>query len=716
MKNNLFTTLICGGLGLFGGLFVATGAYKDMVKTLSILGISAIPTAYVTSVILDTRNTRRLNEVKTTLENAQKTAADFHKKNEKLITDNASINQSIRQLELEKKKLLEQIGIDKTTLTENLQNLSVELHGCQNELNIKDDQLNQLQAEILVLERTLAEHKQELETLQSEHQEQVEESQAEIDQWELKFDEMVEKAAHEKFLVARQTELQRIFDEHDAVNQQFQNIIDRTMVWADKVRTSHANKSAFIKQMTRNFNETLDGVASKIKDSEETWLAENELLREKIAVLQQQKSGEILEPEYMPRDFNRCTDISNGIANKLSHFYGVHLRVNGFEETETSLRVGYAYSKSLNPQQLLDIFEKDGKDITRSLGLYQITASIDKLSPTFVLSIKPERPKPESDEDIYKQGLVPASQFAHQIFLATDHTTKGKPTMRVMSSTGGGKGIAVKNVLAYFADLEGWEVWLSDPVDGSEEDYWNCPKIATNPSEAGKAYQQFVKLHKNRQKKETALTDKFVLGVWDEFDKQHDDDDKETAKAIMTAIRHTKQRQILIGQSGEVGENHWTWDAMNNCSLLFIENAITTAIKHDKDLGWSLTKKREIQKKYEKFAEWARLKNEVGNIPNENAYRIALLVIGDRWTFLEVPSAHKGIIKSGKAYIRESFDATPTQWIEISHPSELIQAKSVAPCCPYCTSTNIRKNGKNRKGEQIYLCNDCDATPKRWTI
>lgn len=266
------------------------------------------------------------------------------------------------------------------------------------------------------------------------------------DQWE-ETTESVEKVSDEKFQIARDTELQRIFDEHDAVNQQFQNIIDRTMIWADKVRTSHANKSAFIKQMTRNFNETLDTVGNKIKEQEQTWLAEIELLREKVAVLQQQNAGEILEPEYLPRDFNRATDISNGIAHVLRHFYNVSLRVNGFEETEGLLKVGYAYSKSLDPKVLLDIFDKYGKDITKSLGLYSISATVDKISPTFVLKIKSERPKPESDEDIYKQGLIPAFQFAHQIFLATDHTAKGKPTMRVMSSTGGGKGIAVKNVL-----------------------------------------------------------------------------------------------------------------------------------------------------------------------------------------------------------------------------------------------------------------------------
>lgn len=41
---------------------------------------------------------------------------------------------------------------------------------------------------------------------------------------------------------------------------------------------------------------------------------------------------------------------------------------------------------------------------------------------------------------------------------------------------------------------------------------------------------------------------------------------------------------ILIGQSSEVGKNGWTWDEMNNCSLLFIGDAVGTAIKHAEDM------------------------------------------------------------------------------------------------------------------------------------
>lgn len=693
MKRNLYTTVLCGGLGLFGGLFVATGAYKDLSKSLSLLALATLPTAYITHLIVDTRAVRRINEVKDTLTSAQKTASEFHKKNEKLGVELAKSNQSIRQLELDKKQLDEKVKF-----------LAESLTTCQNELPIKSNEIATLQAEITVLQTTLTEHKEEIEELQ-----------AECDQWEQKFDELVDKASDEKFQIARETELQRIFDEHDAVNQQFQNIIDRTMVWADKVRASHANKSAFIKQMTRNFNETLDTVGNKIKEQEQTWLAEIELLREKVAVLQQQNAGEILEPEYLPRDFNRSTDISNGIAHSLRHFYGVPLRVNGFEETEAGLRVGYAYSKSLDPQKLLDIFEKAGKDITKSLGLYQITVSVDKLSPTFICSIKTERPKPPTDEQIYKDGLIPVSQFCDQLFIATDHRKQGKPTLRVMAATGDGKGIVVKNLLNYFTEQENWEIWLSDPVSESSEDYWHCPKMARGVSEAGKAYQMFADLHRARQAKAPTFTDRFVLGVFDEFDKQHSDDDKETAKAIMTAIRHTNQRQVLIGQCAEVGDNGWTWDSMNNCALLVLGNSIGTLIKHlNKDMGWTITKVNKLKKEHEKFKDWANVKNEAEpDRPNENAYRIALLVVGDKYSFLEVPSAHKGILRNGKGIFRDELTTKKLQ-VQTNEPTVAPVSTSAYPKrlkgqykCPDCSHCTQNFKDTTSRGTPRYVCENC---------
>ncbi len=411
-----------------------------------------------------------------------------------------------------------------------------------------------------------------------------------------------------------------------------------------------------------------------------------------------------------------CGNIINDFIQYCHRQLNIAFKGLQFEINDEVVNFGLHYPKTQDAFAIVEVLKQNSKAIEKYLEIWKLV-HVEYIAKYDVISVsyRVTPPKPPGDEGIYKDGLIPASQFTDQIYIATDHSKKGKPTLRVMSSTGGGKGIAVKNILAYFTTLEGWELWLSDPLDGSEEDYWNCAKIAKTPKEATEAYKKFTELHRVRQQKQPTFTDKFVLAIFDEFDRQHSDADKETAKTIMTAIRHTKQRQILIGQSGEVGENNWTWDAMKNCALLFIEDAVTTAIKHDKDLGWSLTKKREVQKKYEKFSEWARLKNESGNIPNENAYRIALLVVGDNYKFLEIPSAHQGIIRSGAGIVRDSFDViSSNSGVINSNIPEIESIKTpifeIKVVCPHCESTSFKRNGKTKTSTPVqkYKCKHCN--------
>jgi hypothetical protein len=411
-----------------------------------------------------------------------------------------------------------------------------------------------------------------------------------------------------------------------------------------------------------------------------------------------------LEEASKPHRFPAAVEQSRVGNAIIDYYYRTHIVLDGidWDDTETGYKLMFHVGR--NGSRFISADMLNANDAPQKLK--EVSGAINV--PEFkhntrgghvFLEIQTRHPKKKdtTKDDIYKLGLIPASQFCDRLLVATDHTKKGKPTLRVMAATGDGKGIAVKNLIAHYLTLSGWEIWLSDPVDDSDEDYWYCAKVATNSREAGKAYSKFVELHKTRQNKLPAFTDNYVLGVFDEFDKQHNDKDKEDAKALMTAIRHTKQRQILIGQCSEVGANHWTWNDMSNCAMLCLEGSIGQLIKHYNDLGWSLTKKREIQKQYEKLAEWARLNNESDDIPNENAYRIGLLAVGDRYEFLEIPSAHKGILRSGAGLIRESLAID----LATANPD-------VSILCPHCGHDEHIKKGKLASGKQQYACKACN--------
>jgi predicted RNA-binding Zn-ribbon protein involved in translation (DUF1610 family)/predicted nucleic acid-binding Zn-ribbon protein len=331
-------------------------------------------------------------------------------------------------------------------------------------------------------------------------------------------------------------------------------------------------------------------------------------------------------------------------------------------------------------------------------------ADIALMSATVVLKQKPV--EPPSDKDIYRI-LEPAENFGAIIRKYHNHKEGGKPTLRVMGGTGGGKSLATKVIIKSYVDSEdGWEIRLSDPMDGSEEDYWDIVKVATDDRTAKKAFAEVVREFDARTVKSSRFPQQKLLAVFDEFDKQHDDDDKDDAKRIWTAIRHHSIRLILMGQSSQVGANGWQWDDMRNCTLLFVGDAVISATNKYKELGWDLKTKNRIDREYRQISEWMTAKNTNEELPPESQYRLALLVCGSVIKFLEIPKAVIGAIDNGRSWIvSKPWEFSNADWVEIESPALVMPTV----CCPHCGRTSIKKNGKDKatKTIQQYKCNDC---------
>uniref|UniRef100_A0A0C1R284 Uncharacterized protein n=1 Tax=Tolypothrix bouteillei VB521301 TaxID=1479485 RepID=A0A0C1R284_9CYAN len=417
-------------------------------------------------------------------------------------------------------------------------------------------------------------------------------------------------------------------------------------------------------------------------------------------------------------------------GNKISEYYYRYFRFKldclDWQETEVGCR--FIFSIGRNPGITLKELEQENS----SERLAALVGAIDKTFPkieihshnaTVTIEIQTKLPVKQplpTAEDIFREcGIIRAELFGQTI--RKYHIEKtGKPTLRVMSATGGGKGIAIKNLLDYYLhNLDGYEIWLSDPQDGSEEDYWNCEKAATNPNQASNLFNKFAQLLRSRDAKTSTDPNIPVLAIFDEFDKKHDLDDKKTASEIWTTIRHHSMRLVLIGQSGEVGKNRWTWDEMNNCCLLFISNAIDTFIKHaDKDLGMNPETLEKFSKSYSKASKWIAKVNE--DISPENQYRLAALYCNGQALLLEIPVAHKGMLTDGKSWLaskpfEKALSSNNQVNRVISNILNEVQNEVVNDVlkpvitCPHCESPNVKKNGKDKatKTIQQYKCNDC---------
>jgi hypothetical protein len=689
------TTAIAGSF--LAGYGISSYFNKNLASTIGVATGGGLFGAGLTYMILDNRHTH----VKNNLQN----------KLDALTTDFNSLKRSKTELETSKSQL------DKMLLSANelIAQLKLEIGDLS---DIKEDN----RAEIFSLQLKLAESQKHLESAiaqRNEFKATAEFKESELVSFEREFKDTVNQKASELYQARLDKEVERVTLEQFALLQETIDTLQQMSAFTGKVYNRHQTQREYALGLTEDFHAFKSKCDESKQRAYDELLSVNAGLNQQLALLSQKLADGMTEPEY--KDFGLASvegRIINGFVEWCYRHLQTPFKVLAFDSSEDITSFGLDYPKSQSPENIVNSLQAHIEILAKFLGIFKIIR-VEYLGKYDVIAVsyRHTAPKPDSDDDIFKAGLLPRSMFCDAIFKATDHTTSGKPTLRIMAATGEGKGICTKHIVAYFAELEGWETWISDPIHGSEQDYWDCPKLAKDKAQARKAYGEFAKLHATRKDlKIDGFTPNFVLGIFDEFDKQHEDDDKETAAKIMTAIRHTKQRQILIGQTAEVGSNGWKWDDMKQCSLLVLGESIGTLCKHlVKDLGWTLKKSNEVKKQYEKFSDWANKKNDSNpDLPPENITRIGLLITGSKFQFLELPIPHKGIIRSER--VRSSLSInTQNQSILNNIDGDKLESKNkvLTPdiTCSHCGSVKFTRHSKvSDTTLHRYLCKSCKET------
>ncbi|MTJ56064.1 hypothetical protein FJR38_27180 [Anabaena sp. UHCC 0253] len=455
-----------------------------------------------------------------------------------------------------------------------------------------------------------------------------------------------------------------------------------------------------IKAIQAEFGQVADGVISAYKQDFSEVVNDGLAQSQELETLQNQilsLNGK-LQDLSKPLQFvgtSESARVGNSIINYYSSKLGITLDAIDFSSTSEGYKLLFHLSRNnrfIPCDQLNDGNNPDKiKELSGSLNSPKFTQSERGNYVSLEIELRKMEKKSATIEDI-RRLIEPSNKFGEIV----SRYHQNKPTLRVMTRTGGGKGIAVKNLLHHYINhWEGWELWLSDPQHGSFEDYWNCPKIAKSPTQAANILDTFIEEFNDRKENQSFNPDIPVMGIFDETDKTFDKKQKAGISQIWTEIRHRKMKLILIGQSSEVGKNGWTWDEMNNCGLMFIGDAIGTAIKHADDMGWSSEMKNKIPSIYAKVSEFFNSQN--ADILVKNHYRLALLVDGMKYDFVEIPTALEGGLTNNKSWLVSS----PWQSKAIK------EGQNIA--CVHCGSVNIKKNGKSGD-KQRYSCNSCSKS------
>jgi hypothetical protein len=550
------------------------------------------------------------------------------------------------------------------------------------------------QATLQALMEQLNGAKTKLEVTEAEFKAKIDHLESDLQAFDLSYEKDLETETAKQIKAVKKAHLTTWFEEFHtgqgkaiSVAEQYQNI-------THTLYQLNLGAKRKLEEIQTYYDDTIARFLAKQREMVQAHAEEIEALNQRIAVLQQKELGRLVEPELIETGYSGVKQAANDIATMIYRMTQkqIALRVYSVTEREGEIKVGYEISRGADRVAMAKQIESVAEDLKHRVGVHEIlevepSSTLEGIILRFRLD-----PAPAFNDDVIYKYLTKASEFGAT--LRKHHNSKegGKPTLRVMTATGGGKTIAVKNLIQSYVQHEtGFEIWLSDPQDGSNEDHWDIPKLATDRDSAQHLFKDFVKEFDARSKKASDHATVPLLGVFDEFDKSHTDTDKENAKRIWTAIRHQKMRLILMGQSGLVVENGWKWDDMLNCTLLFIGDAIKTATGKSNPLSFSRQKLRGLKSDYEAIDAWIAKKN--AHLSDPKKYRIALLVNGNHTEFLELPPAITGEIENGKSIMasRKWESESTSKSTEAEQTAAPIQA---SPRCPECGAMLTSKNAK----------------------
>src|SRR4028118_2346212 len=343
MKNK--SVLIGSGVfGLLAGFAVMTGSLT--IKNITVAGMLALPTAFVTHLVSDSVAQKRINQAEERVKEIERTL-------------NCAVS---------KNAFLEDVEARSLHLTEELNKVRAALQLALGE-HQKASELNQY------LQQSLSALQADLEASQGK----VEELQAECEEWELQFSDRVESAADAKFQQAKKAEIERIFQEHDAITSQAMALFRQLQGWGEKVAHGHAAKREIIKNLAASYNQNLDEVNELIEKERSHYITQIEVLNERVGQLQHQINGDLVEPEYLAVAYSVEGRIANDIAREVFTSLQIPLAVKGYHtKPDGSTDVALGYSRLMGSVALTEALKRQSEAIAKSLRIHKIT-SIRKL-------------------------------------------------------------------------------------------------------------------------------------------------------------------------------------------------------------------------------------------------------------------------------------------------------------------------------------------------
>jgi len=712
------TSVIVGSatLGLLAGFGVVTGAVN--FKTVSIAALLAMPTAFVTHLVSDSVAQKRINQ-----------AEERVKEIERSLCSAVSKNAFLEDVEARSLHLTEELDKVRAALQ-----LAVGEHQKASDLN-------------LYLQQSLSALQADLEASSG----RVEELQAECEAWEEEFSDRVEA----KFQQAKKVEIERIFQEHDAITSGAMALFRQLQGWGEKVAHGHAAKREIIKNLAASYNANLEELGESVEKERGHYLQQIELLHEKVGRLQHQINGDLVEPEYGQFGFDQNGRIANAIAEWLWNHHKIPLKVTGFEVSpDGTLTTGYIYPRSMSVEALAKQIEGDSSLIARSLGLYALEKPTKlQVADVFTVRVRRERPARKAD----KGSLYRSSQEFVKYILS-------QPVrLRIVGEPGAGKTPSVAVLLGHILSRGFLE---ANTPNGRKLPY--CIVESCNPlagisvkngdeldfclkwNSGAKGFKGLAEEYRFRKNPTNAEYKNQVGYIWvaDEIDVTMADLTKDEAKPFKDALKdggHINLGVIVMGQSANVSTSKGlSIDDQKMLTNIYIDPvSIRTFLTQ---YGERFYSKRAVEKALGTLEELELEIEEKNEVICDTAreFRIAMVTANRSPVFYQLPyfdsvdidantyqqtldkvsalrdrrSETGGVASVSPDSEDVDIAAVPAR-LDGSRRSPYVGLEtgrdtSDKPACPYCKSDKVRSKGDS------WLCQNPDhyllasGTPKSW--
>ena len=719
MKN--YNGLIIGS-GFAASIFVF-GITSGMIslKTASIASLVGLPAALISHGITDSKAQKRVREADSKLSKA--------------LRDLDSANKTASKFELcESMRSYLQLELDKT---QKALDLALDAHKTASNIN------QVMKQESIALQVQVAAFKSEIEQLQSE-----------VEEWEDQFSDRVSMEADARFQVAKKAEIQKIFDEHDAITSQAMQLFQELQQWGQKVAHGHQTKREIIQNLARSYNENLLEFGETVKKEHSANVAQIELLNERVGQLQHQLNGDLIEPEYLACGFDQNGRIANAIAEWLWNHHKIPLKVTGFEVSGDVLTAGYTYPRSMPLEALVKQVDGDSSQIARSLGLYAIEKPHKlEIADVFTVKIRRERPARKAD----KGSLYRSSQEFVKYLLS-------QPVrLRIVGEPGSGKTPSTTVLLGHILKhgfleantpngrkLPYCVVEFCNPLAGISVKNGDELDLCLKWNSGAKGFKGLAQEYQFRKNPTNTEYKNQVAYIWvaDEIDVTMANLTKDEAKPFKDALKdggHINLGVIVMGQSANVSTSKGlSIDDQKMFTNIYIDSvSIRTFLTQ---YGERFYSKRAVEKALATLEELELEIEEKNEVICDTAreFRIAMVTASRSPVFYQLPYfdsveidvntyqetlAKVSVIRDRRTKTLVVNSVSPDfEDVDIAAVSgcpdgsrrfpyvglETGRDVSGKPACPYCKSEKVRSKGDS------WLCQNPDhyllasGTPKSW--